>query len=113
MLLLLRAAAKWPQRDIQGNRSLVLLPRRAETQRRPFLDCGAQIPGVAREEHRHAVMVLGEGRAVPIAEAVELGALAGEPARCLVGRAVEPGRETVLGLEARLQHVKLQGPNDA
>src|SRR5438132_1283440 len=38
-------------------------------------------------------MVLGEGRAVPIAEAVELGALAGEPAPRLLGEVALPRQE--------------------
>ena len=77
---------------------LMLLAGRAEADRRPFLGRGAQIPGVAGEEDRHAVMVLGQGRAVAVAEAVEFGALAVEPARRLVRGAVEPGGEPVLGL---------------
>src|SRR5262249_34252528 len=68
-------------------RFLTLLAGFAEADRRPFLDCRAQIPGVAGEEHRHAVMVLGAGRGVPEAEAFELGAVVGvEPARRLLGR---------------------------
>src|SRR6266436_2800115 len=91
----------------------ILLPGRAEADRRPFLDRGAQIPGVAGEENRHAVMVLGQRGAVPGAEAVELGRFGIEPARRLVGRAVEPGGKTVFGCEPRLEHVELQGADDA
>src|SRR5207237_8401877 len=63
---------------------LMLFPGRAEADRRPFLDRGAQIPGIAGEKNRHAVMVLGQRRAVPRAEAVELGGFGVEPARRLV-----------------------------
>src|SRR5215469_6708817 len=64
----------------------------------PFLDCRAQIPRVAGEEYRHAVVVLGAGGGVPEAEAFEFGAvIGGEPARRLKRSAVEPGREVVFG----------------
>src|SRR5271166_1633213 len=75
--------------------------RKADTG--PFLDRRAQIPGVAGEEHRDAVVVLGAARGVLDAEAVELGRVVGvEPARRLKGRAVESGREVVFGVEPRL-----------
>src|SRR5271157_1791760 len=73
-----------------------LLAGLLETQLWPFLDRGAQIPGVAREKHRHPVMVFGAGRRIADPEALELGRVVGfEPARGLIGRPVEPGREPV------------------
>ena len=51
---------------------------------------------------------------VAVAEAVELGAVVGvEPARRLVGGAVEAGGEVVFGGEPRRQHIELQGADDA
>src|SRR5262245_39641784 len=91
-----------------SRRRSMLLPCRVETERRPFLDRRAQIPGVAGEEHRHAVMVLRQRRPVAQPEAVEFAALAVEPARRLVGRAVEPGGEAVFRLQPGLQYVELQ-----
>src|SRR5215831_13461439 len=95
-------------------RFLTLLAGFAEADRRPFLDCRAQIPGVAGEEHRHAVMVLGAGRGVAEAEVFELGAVVGiEPARRLKRSAVETGREVVFGGKPRGQHIELQRTDDA
>src|SRR3954462_13128280 len=94
----------------------MLLAGRAEADLGPFLGGGAQIPGVAGQEDRDAVVVLGQRGGIAGAEAVEFGAVAVEPARRLVGRAVEPCRETVFGLQSRLQYVELQvtdHPDDA
>src|SRR5271166_6525913 len=101
------------RRTSRGSRS-ALLARRREPDFGPFLDCRAQIPGVAGEEHGHAVVVLGAGPRVLDAEAVELGRVVGvEPARRLKGCAVEAGREVVFGSEPRLEHVELQRADDA
>src|SRR5258707_5064080 len=43
-----------------------LLARRGEGERGPVLDHALKIPLVAREEHRHAIMVLGDRRAIGI-----------------------------------------------
>ena len=40
----------------------MLLPGRAEPERRPFFGGGAQVPGVAGEEDGDTVVVFGEGR---------------------------------------------------
>ena len=55
------------------DRLLILLAGFAEADFWPLLDCRAQIPGVAGNEYRHAVVVLGAGRRVRDAEAIELG----------------------------------------
>src|SRR5215469_16746123 len=82
-----------------------LLARLVEADRRPFLDRGAQIPGVAGEEDGDAVVVLGAGGRVLQAKAIEFGVVGGgEPARRLIGRAVEAGREVVFGGKPRGQH---------
>ena len=76
--------------------SSILLAGLFETDPGLFLDRRAQIPGVAREEHGHAVMVLGAGRRVLVAEPFELAAIAGvEPPRRLVRRTIELGWEVV------------------
>src|SRR5215471_13861386 len=91
-----------------------LLAGFAEADQRPFLDGRAQIPGVAGEEHRHAVMVLGAGRGVFDAEAIEFGAVVSvEPARRLKRSAVETGGEVIFGSKARGQHIELQRADDA
>src|SRR5260370_42062131 len=83
-----------------------LLAGFVETDGRPLLDRRAQIPGVAGEEHGHAVMVLGAGRGVLDAEAFELGAVVGfGPARRLKRRAIEAGRRGVFGGAARGEHI--------
>src|SRR5690242_1051864 len=83
-------------RSIPASCSSALLTGFVEADRGPFLDCRAQIPRVAGEKHRHAVMVLGARRGVLVAEAFELGAVIGfEPARGLKRRAVETGGEVV------------------
>ena len=69
-----------------------LLARLAKAHLRPVFDRPAQVPGIAREKYRDAVMVLGERRAVAQPEAIELSAVAVDPARGLVRRAVEPRR---------------------
>ena len=58
-----------------GGLPLILLPGCAETDRRPFPDRGAQIPGIAGEEDRDAVMVVSEGGAILGAETIKLGGL--------------------------------------
>src|ERR1700739_3803176 len=66
---------------IPASCSSALLTGLVEADRGPFLDCRAQIPGVARKEDRDAVMILGAGGEVLVAEAFELGAVIGfEPA---------------------------------
>src|SRR5689334_18261786 len=96
-------------RNLIPGSGLMLLPRRAEAERRPFFRRRAQVPGVAGEEHRDAVVVFGESGAVAIAEPVEVGAVAVEPAGGFVRSAVEAGGEAVFGLQPGLQHVELQG----
>src|SRR3954447_17104617 len=97
-------AARFSCRPARTGRNLtsMLLAGRAEAEGGPFLGGGAQIPGVAGEEDWDAVMVLGQRRGIAGAEAVEFGAVAVEPACRLVGGAVEPCREAVFGLQARL-----------
>src|SRR5271154_6247858 len=98
-----------PRRTV---RALILLPCRAEPDRRPFLDRRAQIPGISGKENRHAVVILGQRRAVAGAETFELAWFRIEPAGGLVGCGVEPRGEIIFGCEARLQHIELQGADD-
>src|SRR5204862_7425769 len=100
-------------RPCAAPRESILLPRLSEADCRPFLDRGPQVPRVAREKHRHAVMILGQCRMRAGAERVELGWLGIDPARRLIGRVIEPGPEPILQLEARRQNLQLQGADDA
>jgi hypothetical protein len=64
--------------------ALTLLARFPEADVGPFLDRGAQIPTIAGEEDREAVMVLGAGRGVLHAKEIKFGAVIGlKPARRL------------------------------
>ena len=69
----------------------------------------AQLPGVARQEHRRAVAVLRHAAAVGRHELLELGLGRGrDPARGLERRRLEVDFHLVLRLDAGLEHVELQ-----
>src|ERR1700722_7445935 len=84
-----------------------LFARLAKLHLRPVVDRRAQIPGIAGEEHRDAVMVLGQRAEMAVTKPVELAALAVEPARRFVGHVLEPRAEIVFCLQPRLQHIEL------
>ena len=109
-----RSAKQKRRRPNGGTEGSTLFAGLGEADCGPFLDRRAQIPGVAGEENRDTVMVLGAGRRVLDAEAVELRGVVGvEPAGRLIGGAVEAGGKAIFGGEPRRQHVELQGADDA
>ena len=74
----------------------------------------AEFPGVAREEDRGAVAVLGHAAAIGRHEGLEVGlGLGRDPARRLERRGFEVDMDVVLGLDPGLQHVELQFANHA
>ena len=94
--------------------SQCLLAGRVEAELGPFLDRRAQIPGVAREEDRHAVMILGAGRGIALAEAFELGRIVGfDPARRLIGRSSSRVAELVFGLSRAASTSSCNGADHA
>src|SRR6185312_1203940 len=120
----LSRAAPRPARDVtrhlplmphdgQGAPGSGLLARRAEAQEGPVAHGGVEVPGVAREIYRRRVVVLGQHRAMAVDETLELGFVAVDPARRLVGRGLEPDADLVLAPDARRQHVELQPADDA
>src|SRR5215469_11713508 len=91
-----------------------MLARRGEAKLRPLAHGGFEIPVVAGEIDRHAVVILGSGGAVRVEEALELTALVTRDPTCRhEWRPFDMDSEIVLRLDARGQHVQLQGSDYA
>src|ERR1700686_64390 len=71
----------------------------------PVLHHRAQLPGIAREEDRSGIVILGEHRAIAVDEELQQQRIVRlDPARRLVGRLLEADAELVFGLDPGREH---------